>query len=111
MKNKDIFISFAQKGGVVNTVVAIATAKALIKKSDDEHLNLIDIDRCFWAKSLFCRMCFVKRAARRYLMEAELLFHHEIVSKVEKYKTPYSMILNMDQSPIKICYCFHLQPS
>ena len=31
-------------------------------------------------------------------MEAEPLFHHEIVSKVEKYKIPYSMIWNMDQT-------------
>ena len=27
--------------------------------------------------------------------EAELLFHHEIMPKVEKYKIPYSMILNI----------------
>ena len=34
-------------------------------------------------------------------MQAQLLFDHEIVSKVEKYKIPYSMIWNMDQTPLK----------
>ena len=31
----------------------------------------------------------------------ELLFHHEIMSKVQKYKIPYSIILNIDQIPSK----------
>ena len=46
-------LALRKKGGVVNTVVAIATAKALIEKSDEEHLKLINFDRCFKAESLF----------------------------------------------------------
>ena len=47
-----------RKGGVINTVVAIATAKALIAKNDLEHLKVIDIEGSSWAKSLFQRMGF-----------------------------------------------------
>ena len=59
---KNFLIALRKKGGVVNTVVANATAKALISKSDDEHLRLIDLNSSSWAKSLFKRMDFVKRA-------------------------------------------------
>ena len=61
-KVKNFFFALRQKGGVVNTVVAIATAKALIERSKDEHLKLIDLESCYWAKNLFRRMGFVKRA-------------------------------------------------
>ena len=50
-----------RKGGVVNTVVAIATAKSLIVRSQDEHLKCIDLESTSWAKSLFKRMGFKKR--------------------------------------------------
>lgn len=51
-------------------------------------------------------MCFSKRDAAIFRseipdvvqIEEELLLHHEKVSKVEKYKTPYSVILNIDQT-------------
>ena len=33
-----------RKGGVVNSIVAIATAKALIAKSDLEHLKALDLE-------------------------------------------------------------------
>ena len=33
-----------KKGGIVNTVVAIATAKALIEQSKDEQLKRIDLE-------------------------------------------------------------------
>ena len=93
----------------MNTVVAIATAKALIERSKDEHLKLIDLESCYWAKSLFRRMGFVKRAsttsrpeipygARK---EAELIFHHDIAYKVEKFQIPESLIINIDQTPSK----------
>ena len=54
-------------------------------------------------------MGFVKRAATTARpeitegaqKEAELIFHHEIVSKVEKHKIPHSMVINIDQTPSK----------
>lgn len=63
MKKGRIFLlKLRKKGGVVNTVVAIATAKALIERSDNEHLKSIDRDLTSWAKGLFIRMGFCKRA-------------------------------------------------
>ena len=58
--------------------------------------KLIDLDRCFWIKSIFDLMGFAKRAATTSRLEipdgtqrkAELLLNDEIVSKVEEYKTP-----------------------
>ena len=109
-KVQNFLLALRHKGGVVNTVVAIAAAKALISKSDEEHLKLIDLERTFWAKSLFKRMGFTKRAATTgrpeitegARKEAGLIFHHEIVAKIEKHKIPHSLVLNIDQTPSKL---------
>ena len=62
-KIKTFLLALRKKGVLVITVFAIATAKVLIEKSDNENLKLIVLDKCFWAKILFCRMGFVKKAA------------------------------------------------
>ena len=98
-----------RKGGVVNTVVANATPQALIDQSEDEHLKNIDLRSSSWAKSLFHRMGFVKRTfttskpeiPEKAKMEAKLLYQHQIVSYVEEYSIPPSLILNFDQTPLK----------
>ena len=108
-KVKNFLFALRQKGGVVNTAVAIATAKALIERSKDKHLKLIDLESCHWAKTIFRRMGFIKRAsttsrpeipygARK---EAELIFHHDIAYKVEKFQIPESLIININQTPSK----------
>ena len=33
--------------------------------------------------------------------EIEFLFHHEIVTMIEKHDIPHSMIINIDQTPLK----------
>ena len=89
-----------RKGGVVNSVVAIATAKARIAKSDLEHLKAVDLENSSWTKSLFQRMGFVRRAKtiskpeipERVKNEAALILHHQIVNLVEKSNT----IVNVD---------------
>ena len=43
-KVRHFLVKLRKKGGVVNTVVAVATAKALITRSDDEHLKAIDLN-------------------------------------------------------------------
>ena len=43
-KVKYFLLQLRKKGGVVNTVVAVATAKTLIARSSDEHLKLIDLE-------------------------------------------------------------------
>ena len=50
-----------RKGDVVNTVVAVATAKALIARTLDEHLKCLDLDFLYWDMSLFRRMDFMKQ--------------------------------------------------
>ena len=100
--------SLSNRGGVVNTVIANATAKALMKRYPNV-VGEIDVDNSRWAKSLFQRMNFVKRrktsskvdipeGARK---EIEYIFLHEIVSLVEEFHIPNSLILNLDQTPLK----------
>ena len=53
----------------MNTVAANTTAKTLIAWSNDEHLKLIDLDSTKWAKNLFRRIGFCKRAATTSKLE------------------------------------------
>ena len=50
-------------------------------------------------------MSFVKRARPEIpegaKKEAQLIFHHEITSLVEKYSIPPSLVVNIDQTPLK----------
>ena len=96
------------KGGVVNTTVAIATAKALIDQYPLLEKGHLEFGRT-WAQSLFRRLGFVRRmkttgkvriplGAQR---EAELRFLHQIVNHVETHKIPHSLIINFDQTPSK----------
>ena len=49
-----IFLMISRrKGGVVNSVVAIADAQGLISKSTHEHLNCIDLISSTWIESVF----------------------------------------------------------
>lgn len=93
----------------MNTVIALANLKASIARTDDERLKNIDLESSYWAKSLFKRVGFIKRActmsrpeipegARK---EAAFLFHYQIASDVEKQNTPPSLLLNFDQMPAK----------
>ena len=83
-----------RKEGVLISVVAIATAKALIAKSDLEHLKALDRENLSWTKSLFRRMGFVRRAKATSKPEipecaeneAALILHRQIVDLV--YSAP-----------------------
>ena len=44
-KVKNFLLALRRKGGVVNTVVAIAAAKALIQKSNEDHLKVIELEK------------------------------------------------------------------
>ena len=76
-KVKHILLVLRKKGGVANTVVGVATAKALIARSNDEHLKLIDLESATFAKSLFRRMRFCKRAATTSKLEIPELAKRE----------------------------------
>ena len=96
-------------GGVVNTVVAIAIAKALIAKSEGKNLKVLDLEKTLWIKSLFHRMGFVKWSATTgkpvipdgTKKEAGLLYHHQIIKFVEEHDIPSSLVMKFDQTPLK----------
>ena len=96
------------KGGVVNSLVAIATAKALLKRYPRLEKENLKIERS-WVQSLFRRMGFahcIKTTGRVHIpvgsqKEAELKLLHQIVHQVEKYQFPSSLIINFDQTPSK----------
>ena len=101
--------AMSKRGGVVNTSVANATAKALIRKYPNIVNPGVDIKSSRWAKCLFARMNFVKRRKTSSKVdilegsskEIEYLFLHDIVSKVEEYNIPTSLIVYIDQTPTK----------
>ena len=67
------------------------------------------IDSLVWAKILFKTMGFVNRASTTGKVEipdggckeTALLFHHEIINYVEKYKILTSLVINFDQTSSK----------
>ena len=76
-------LSLSKKGGVVNTTVANATAKALMSKYP-HAVGQVDIDSSRWTKSLFSRINFVKRRKtsskvnipERYLFSSPIRYVH-----------------------------------
>ena len=100
--------ALSNRGGVISTTTANATANALIKRNPSV-VGDIDANSSRWVASLFRRMGFVKRrktsskvdildGARK---EIEFLFHHDIVSGVEEFNIPETLIINIDQTPLK----------
>ena len=96
----------SNRGGVVNRAIANATAQALLTR----YPNIkIDVSCSSWAQSLFWRMGFKKRRKASSSVdipdfsrkEIEYLFLHDTVDTVEKYEIPLSVILNLDQTPLK----------
>ena len=96
----------SNRRGVVNRAIANATAQALLTRYPN---NEIDVSCSSWAQSLFRRMGFKKRRKASSSVdipdfsrkEIEYLFLHDIVDTVEKYEIPLSVILNLDQTPLK----------
>ena len=86
-KIRDFLIALRQRGGVVNSTIAIAAAKGLIQSSSDPDLKRMKINTS-WAQSLFRRMGFVRRMATtakiqipdKARKEIELAFMHKIKS-------------------------------
>ena len=90
------------KGGVVNTMVAIVTTKALTKRYpllEKDHLEL----EKYWAQSLLHR---TKTTAKVKIpvgakKKPELKFLHQITNNVVKHQLPASLIINFHQTPSK----------
>ena len=98
----------SRNGTPINTAIANATAISMVQRYPDVAGN-IDVESSSWARSLFRRMGFVRRHKTsskveipdKVREEIEFLFYYDIVSYVEKYDIPHSLILNLDQTPLK----------
>ena len=94
---------------VQRILLSISVAKALIARNPQYNLSHIDLDSLHWVQSLFRRMGFKKRIRTTGKVEipegaraeAELLNLHNIVTIVEKYEISHSLIMNLDQTPLK----------
>ena len=106
---RNFLLALRNRGGLVTSVIAVSAAKALIARNSHLCLSHIDLDSSSWAKSLFKRMGFKRRmkttgkveipeGARK---EAEFLYLYKITSLIEKFKIPESLVLNLDQTPLK----------
>ena len=95
-------------GGRTTFSVVVAVAKALVQKSDDNGLKILQFGKN-WAQSLFRRMGFKKElpltgkviipeGARK---EAALMYLHDIVTKIETHNIPPQLGFNMGQTPSK----------
>ena len=102
----------SNRGAVIPRASAVSAANALLKKYPN-IVGKVHLDSSSWAKSLFIRMGSVQRKntsskveipdkARK---EIEYQFHYDIVSKVEKYNIPESLIMNLDQTPSYLVPC------
>ena len=88
-----------RKGDVVNTVVAVATAKALIVRTLDEHLKCLDLDFLYWDMSQFRRMDFMKQTCTISKPEIPKLTKKE--AKLIQASIPLSLVMNFHQIPLK----------
>ena len=101
--------AYRSRGGPVNSLITISIAKVLITRNPQLNLQHIDLDSSSWAKSLFQRMGFTRRMKTTGKVEipegakqeAELMFLHSIVTLMEEHNIPESLVMNLDQTPLK----------
>lgn len=101
-------IAASNRGSVISRGVAVSCAKALMARYPNLIGN-VDVECSHWAQSLFRRMGFVRRRATTSKLqipdgafkEAKLIYLNDIVTKVNRYKIPNSLIINIDQTPTK----------
>ena len=109
---KEIFLNFQaqrSRGGVISKAVAVATAKAVIKRHPELNMHHIDVEDSSWAKSLFKRMGFKRRLAttgkvsipKELEEEIKESYLYSIVQKIENNEIPASLVINLDQTPSK----------
>ena len=96
------------KGGHASRAIARTTAHVLLSRSDDLSLRYVVVTDML-GKSVLQRLGFRRRTATTSKVEvpasakkeAGLQHHYRIVSIVEKYGIPPSLVLNSDQTPSK----------
>ena len=104
-----VLLALRSRGGFITLVIAVSVAKVLIARNSHLMLDHIDMVSSSWAKSFFRRMGFKKRMKTTGKIEipngakkgAQLLYSHDIVSLVDDFNIPHSLILNLDQTKLK----------
>ena len=102
----------SNRGAVISRTSAVSAAKALLQKYPN-IVGKIDLESSSWAKSLFIRMGYVQRRnasskveiLEKARKEIEYQFHYDIVSKIEKYNIPNSLVMNLDQTTSYLVPC------
>ena len=92
----------SNRGAVINWSVASAAAKSFTKKYPGV-IGGIDVDSSSWAQSLFHRMGFSRAGKSPQRLTYQQLY--EIVLREEQYAIPDSLIINFDQTPLKLVEC------
>ena len=108
MKVKKYLKVARSRGAIINTSIFNGAANGFIKHSNDESLKHFSLERP-WSQSLFRQMGYVRRFAtsgkvelpQGLKREAELLYTHDIANVIETHKFLKSMVLNLDQTPVK----------
>ena len=103
-----LLLGTSNRGAVVTRSIAESAAKALMIRYPSE-VGKINLNDSEYGKSVLQRMNYTRRKGTTSKValpdgirkENELLFHHQIVEKVERYDIPDSLILNFDQTPSK----------
>ena len=106
---------YRSRGGPVNSLITVSIAKVLITRNPQLNLGHLDLDSSSWAKSLFKRMGFTRRMkttgkveiTEGAKQEAEPMFLHNIVTLIEERNIPESLVMNLDQTPLKYVLVLH----
>ena len=107
--NQTFFKNTRSHDSVANTAVAIGVTDALVERHPEQELNHVQFRTCTWARSLFHRMGFVRRAGTIVKVEtpagaekeAGLTFFYEIANNVEKFQILSLLVMNLDQTNSK----------
>ena len=98
----------SNRGATVTRNLVNCVAKVLISRNKDVVGDL-DIEGSSYAQSLLRRMGYRRRVATTAkleipsgaLREAELLYHYDIVNKIEAHHIPAELVIAFDQTPSK----------
>ena len=102
-------LAASNQGVVLTTATAVSGAKVLLKKYQNAVGNN-GLESSSWTKSFYQRMGFVQWIFILTRVDIHgksrkgtgYQFHYDIVSKVEQFKIPISLVINLDQTPSPI---------
>ena len=90
----------------MNTVVAITITQAIIAKSENKNLKVLNLEKTSWTKSYSIEWDLLsgplQLVSLPFLMEQrKKLASYIIVKFVEEHDIPSSLVIKFDQTPLK----------